>query len=88
MPAGNCALITAEAAIGVRRACTCGCTEAIQAVFEAGEEVGRKDDIQGALDDMIYFVQRHVERINEYRRFADDLLKNIQRRRRLSPSGA
>src|SRR4029077_102963 len=28
---------------GVHRACTCGCTEAIQAVFEAGEEVTRKE---------------------------------------------
>jgi hypothetical protein len=72
-------------AAGVRRACTCGCTEAIQAVFEAGEEVNRKDDIQGALDDMIYFVHRHVERINEYQQLADALLKTLQERRPSSP---
>jgi hypothetical protein len=72
-------------AAGVRRACTCGCTEAIQAVFEAGEEVSRKDDIQGALDDMIYFVHRHVERINEYQQLADELLKTLQERRQSSP---
>jgi hypothetical protein len=70
---------------GVRRACTCGCTEAIQAVFEAGEEVGQKDYIQGALDDMIFFVHCHVERINEYRQFADGLLKMIEEKRRSSP---
>jgi hypothetical protein len=70
---------------GVHRACTCGCTEAIQAVFEAGEEVSRKDDIQGALDDMIYFVHRHVERINEYQQFADELLRTLEKRRRSSP---
>jgi hypothetical protein len=69
---------------GVRRACTCGCTEAIQAIFEAGEEVGRKDQIQEALDDMVYFVHRHVERINEYQQFADGLLKTIQEKRRSS----
>ena len=70
---------------GVRRACTCGCTEAIEAVFEAGDEVSRKDDIQGELDDMIYFVHCHVERINEYRQFADALLKTIAERSRSSP---
>jgi hypothetical protein len=62
---------------GVRRACTCGCTEAIQAVFEAHEEVTNKDYIQGALDDMVYFVHCHVERINEYQRFAQDLVKYL-----------
>ena len=70
-----------RAGLGVRRACTCGCTEAIQAIFEAGEEVSHKDDIQGELDDMIYFVHCHVERINEYRQFADSLLKMIQEKR-------
>jgi hypothetical protein len=59
---------------GVRRACTCGCTEVIQAVFENRREVARQDEIRGALDDMIYFVARHVERIDEYRRFADGLV--------------
>ena len=58
---------------GVRRACTCGCTEAIQAVFEAGQETAQKDYIAGAVDDMLYFVHRHVERIAEYKRLADDL---------------
>jgi len=72
-------------AAGVRRACTCGCTEAIQAVFEAGEEVSRKEDIQGELDDMIYFVHCHVERINEYQQFAGALLKTLQERRQASP---
>ena len=63
---------------GVHRACTCGCTEVIQAVFESGEEVAKKEYIKGALDDMIYFVQHHVERIEEYRRFADDLVKFLE----------
>jgi len=66
---------------GVRRACTCGCTEAIQAIFESGEEVSQKDYIQGALDDMIFFLHCHVERINEYRQFADGVLKTIQEKR-------
>jgi hypothetical protein len=69
----------------VHRACTCGYTEAIQAVFEAGEEVAQKEFIKGALDDMIYFVQRHVDRINEYRHFADDLTKFLRAKGSASP---
>ncbi|MHB8519810.1 MAG: hypothetical protein ACYDH9_03535 [Limisphaerales bacterium] len=60
---------------GVRRACTCGCTEAIQAVFEAGEEVEKKAYVDGAVDDMVYFVRAHVGRIDEYRHFVDDLIQ-------------
>jgi hypothetical protein len=59
---------------GVHRSCTCGYTEAIQAVFETGEEVEKKDYIAAALGDMIYFIQRHLERIDEYRHFADDMI--------------
>jgi len=63
---------------GVRRACTCGCTEAIQKVFEARDEVARKDYVAGAVDDMIYFVHRHVERINHYREFVGDLIPFLE----------
>jgi hypothetical protein len=63
---------------GVHRACTCGCTEAIQAIFETRDEVSRKDEIKGDLEDMMYFVHHHVDRINEYRRFADDLSRFLQ----------
>jgi hypothetical protein len=63
---------------GVRRACTCGCTEAIQAVCDAGQEVERAEYVDGAVDDMVYFVTRHVARIDEYRAFADDMIKFLQ----------
>ncbi len=56
---------------GVHRSCTCGCTEAIQAIFEAAQEVTKKDDVSEALADMNYFVEQHLARIDEYRRFAD-----------------
>jgi len=59
---------------GIRRACTCGCTEAMQVVFEAGEEVEKKEYVEGAVDDMVYFVTRHMERINEYQDFAHDMM--------------
>lgn len=70
---------------GVHRACTCGCTEAIQAIFEAGNEVNRKDEIKGDLEDMMYFVHHHVDRINEYRKFADDLSSFLQNEKSASP---
>ncbi len=57
---------------GVHRSCTCGYTEAIQGIFEEGQEVSKKDFVQDALADMNYFVQRHVDRIEEYRRFAGE----------------
>jgi hypothetical protein len=67
---------------GVRRACTCGCTEAIQAVFDAGEEVQKKEYVEGAVDDMVYFVERHTERIGEYQEFAHDMTEFLNRTRR------
>ena len=71
--------------LGVRRACTCGCTEAIQKLFDGGREVESREEVSGAVDDMIYFVQRHVARIDEYRRFADDLLELLASRQRSTP---
>jgi len=71
---------------GIRRACTCGCTEAIEEVFKAGQEVQSKEYVTGAVDDMLYFVRRHVERINEYREFADDMMKFLRAARKDSPS--
>lgn len=58
---------------GIRRACTCGCTEAIEAVFHAGQEVEKSQYVEGAVGDMVYFVTRHMARIDEYRAFADDM---------------
>lgn len=70
---------------GVRRACTCGCTEAIQAVFEAGQEVEKQEYVAKALDDMIYFVSQHMERIDEYRHFADEMIALLKARGSTAP---
>ena len=70
---------------GVHRACTCGCTEAIQAIFEAGQEVAKKDYVKEALGDMNYFVERHVERIEEYRRFAGEMIQFLHAKATASP---
>jgi hypothetical protein len=60
---------------GIRRACTCGCTEAIQVVFKAGEEAEKKEYVNEAVDDMVYFVTRHMVRINEYQDFAGNMIR-------------
>ena len=70
---------------GVHRACTCGCTDAIQAVFEAGQEAAKKDYVKEALADMNYFVECHVERIEEYRRFAGDMIEFLRAKGTASP---
>jgi hypothetical protein len=70
---------------GIRRACTCGCTEAIEAVFNEGKEVEKSQYIEGAVGDMVYFVTRHMARIDEYRTFADDLVKVLRTAGKSSP---
>jgi hypothetical protein len=67
---------------GVRRACTCGCAEAIQAVFDAGEEVQEKEYVEEAVGDMVYFVTQHMERIGEYQEFARDIIEFLNQTRK------
>jgi len=67
---------------GVRRACTCGCTEAIQAVFDAGLEVQNKEYAIGAVDDMVFFVTQHMGRIDEYQAFAHDMIDFLDQTRK------
>jgi hypothetical protein len=67
---------------GVRRACTCGCTEAIQAVFDAGQEVQKKEYVEGAVDDMVFFVTQHMGRIDEYQTFARNMVEFLNQTRK------
>jgi len=71
---------------GIRRACTCGCTEAIEAVFHAGQEVEKAEYVREAVGDMVYFVKQHLERIDEYRAFAEDLSKLLGEQGSKSPA--
>jgi hypothetical protein len=70
---------------GVLRACTCGCTEAIQAVFQNGDEVRRAEYVDGAVDDMVFFVTQHVHRIEQYQQFAHDMVDLLNRTKRSNP---
>jgi hypothetical protein len=65
-------------AAGIRRACTCGCTEVIEAVFKAGQEIEKKEYVEGAVGDMVFFVTEHMKRLNEYRAFGDDMTKFLR----------
>jgi hypothetical protein len=67
---------------GVHRACTCGCTEAIQAVFDARQEVQNKEYVEGAVDDMVFFVTQHMGRIDEYQDFACDMIEFLNQMRK------
>ena len=69
----------------VHRACTCGYTEAIEAVFKAKEETGKQAFIADAIEDMIFFVRCHMDRIAEYQRFADDLTKHLRAQAQAAP---
>jgi hypothetical protein len=66
---------------GIRRACTCGCTEAIEQVFKAQQEVARRDYVEGAVDDMVFFVHEHMARIDEYMECARDVMKLLEENR-------
>jgi hypothetical protein len=70
---------------GIRRAATCGCTAAIQVVFDAGREVEQQVYVAGAVDDMVYFVARHLERMGEYRDFADDMMRFLNLQSKANP---
>jgi len=67
---------------GVRRACTCGCTEAIQVVFDAGQEVQKKEYVEEAVGDMVFFVTQHMNRIDEYRDLARDMTEFLNQTRK------
>ncbi|HUV66697.1 MAG TPA: hypothetical protein VMW24_22610 [Sedimentisphaerales bacterium] len=71
---------------GIRRACTCGCTEAIEAVFKAGDEVAKQEYVNEAVEDMVYFVRRHIERIDEYQAFARSMIAYLNQTRKSSPA--
>ncbi len=74
-----------RASQGIRRAATCGCTAAIEVVFKAGQEVEKKEYVAEAVDDMVYFVTRHVERIGEYQDFARDMMSFLNLKSKSNP---
>ena len=74
-----------RADLGIRRAATCGVTAAIEIVFKEGREVEKKEYVVEAVDDMVYFVTRHVERIGEYQDFARDMMSFLKLQSKSNP---
>ena len=71
-----------DAVIG---AATCEVTDGMQPVFEVGEEVARKEYIHGGVDDMVYFIARQRQRIDEYQDFAGRMMAYLDQTGRARP---
>lgn len=74
--------IRKDAVIG---AATCEVTDGMQPVFEAGKEVERKEYIHGGVDDMVYFIARQRQRIEEYQDFAGRMMDYLDQTSRSRP---
>ena len=71
--------------LGIPGVATCACTAAIEVVFKAGQEVEKKDYVTATVDDMVYFVTRHVERIGEYQDFAREMMSFLNLKSKSHP---
>jgi hypothetical protein len=60
----NCAIGTA----------TCEVTDGLKPIFEAREEVEKKDIVKGGAEDMVYFLTAERERALEYQEFAHEMM--------------
>jgi hypothetical protein len=54
---------------------TCGVTDRLKPIFEAGEEVEKKEYIKGGTEDMIYFLTEERQRAEEYQDFAHEMME-------------
>jgi hypothetical protein len=66
-------------------AATCEVTNEMQPVFEEAKEVEKKEYIEGGVDDMVYFITRQRERINEYQDFAHDMMSFLNLKSKSNP---
>ena len=67
-------------------ACTCGFTEDLEKICKEGQEVEKKELVKEIVDDMVFFVTRHVERISEYQKFAHDMVDFLNLKRKSNPA--
>jgi hypothetical protein len=66
-------------------AATCGVTDRLKPVFEAGEEVEKRDFVKGGTEDMIYFLTRERERALEYQQFAREMIEFLALKKKENP---
>jgi hypothetical protein len=66
--------------------CCCNFTEyVLEPIFEEGQEVEKRELVEETVDDMVFFVTRIRERINEYQEFAHDMMEFLKLKRKSNP---
>ncbi|MBM3239404.1 hypothetical protein FJZ31_24190 [Candidatus Poribacteria bacterium] len=64
---------------------TCGVTDRLKPIFEAGEEVKKKEYIKGGIEDMLYFLAKERKRALEYQDFANEMIEFLTLMKREKP---
>ena len=54
---------------------TCGVTDKLKRIFEAGKETEKKEYIKGGTEDMLYHLTVLSERVDEYQDFAHEMIE-------------
>jgi hypothetical protein len=72
--------------VTIPSACICDFLEyVLEEIFREGQEAEKKELVEETVDDMVYFVTRHVKRINEYRAFTHDMVDFLNLERKSHP---
>lgn len=66
-------------------AATCATTDALKAIFDAGEEVEKQAMVRGGVEDMYFYLEHMQERNARFPAFAKDLLAYLARERKAKP---
>ncbi len=62
-----------------RAVATCAVTQNLTSIFEAGQEVARRNEVEAGVEDMVYFIARHRKRIETYMDFARGMKDLVNR---------
>jgi hypothetical protein len=72
--------------VTIPEACVCGFIDnVLREIFEKGQEVEKKELVEETVDDMLFFVKRHLERISEYQEFTHDMISFLNLKRKSNP---
>ncbi|UCC96972.1 MAG: hypothetical protein JSW66_14140 [Phycisphaerales bacterium] len=65
---------------------TCAVTRRLGSVFEAGQERQRRKYVEAGIEDMMYFVVRHRNRIDQYMDFAREMTEFLEKQGKDKPA--
>jgi len=72
--------------VTIPNAATCGFTQSVlEPILKKGQEVEKKEIVEDTVDDMVFFVTRIRERINEYQEFAHGMVDFLNLKRKSNP---